>query len=101
MSTTDTLPAQIPSDGVKGLAMMVPALGLPLIIHALSGVVISGVGFAAITSVMSPFRSQILQAVKVKSARSPVEESKAVPASPVPEPVLVTESDQELNSELL
>jgi len=101
MSSSDSMQAQIPSDGTKGLAMMVPALGLPLFIHALGGVVISGAGFAAIASVISPFRSQILQAGKGISARSQVEVRKAVPASPVPEPVSTTVADQEPINELL
>jgi hypothetical protein len=101
MSGTDASPAKLPSDGIKGLAMMAPVVGLPLFIHALGGVVISGVGFAALTSAMSPFREEILKAVNGIGLRNPDEVKKAVPASSVLVPVSITVADREPTRGLL
>ena len=36
------------SDGAKGLAMAVPVVGLPALIHAVSGLLVTGIGVAPI-----------------------------------------------------
>ncbi|NTU59052.1 MAG: hypothetical protein HGB00_09105 [Chlorobiaceae bacterium] len=95
MSGTDTLPIQISPDGVKGLAMMAPVIGFPLIVHALTGAVITGVagvGLAAISSVMGPFKEDILQATKGMLVRQIPCDSHDVPVNSVIDIVSVTEN---------
>ena len=80
---------------------MAPVVGLPLFIHALSGAVLSGLGFAALTFSMSPFRKEILKAVNAMSMGKPVDASKTVQASTVVEPVSIKLVNQEPTSEKL
>jgi len=65
MTGSDTLPVQLPSDGIKGLAMMAPVVGLPLLLHAVGGAVVTGAGFAAVSSVASPIAAKIFQATNM------------------------------------
>jgi hypothetical protein len=69
MTETDALPIEISPNGAKGLALMAPVLGLPLLLHALSGAVVGGLGFAVFSTVMSPLAGKILQAAK----KTPIE----------------------------
>lgn len=71
MSGSDTLPVQAPSDGIKGLAMMAPVVGLPLLLHALGGAVITGIGFTAVSSVMNPLAEKILHLTRGLSDETP------------------------------
>ncbi|HWQ25716.1 MAG TPA: hypothetical protein VN367_02935 [Chlorobaculum sp.] len=71
-----------------------PAVGLPLFIHALSGAVITGAGVDVVTSVMSPFREQILEAAKGMIIRHFPGDSQVVPVIPVKEPVSSIVADQ-------
>lgn len=90
MSGSDTLPLQVPSDGIKGLAMMAPVVGLPFLLHAVGGAVITGIGFAAVSSVVSPFAEKFLQAAKGLIAQPSTGFGKALPAHPVPVAITVS-----------
>ncbi len=52
------------SNGVKGLAMMAPFVGAPVLFHALTGAVVSGLGFATIATALTPFKDDLLKAAK-------------------------------------
>jgi hypothetical protein len=73
MSGEETLSIQGPSDGMKGLVMLVPVVGLPLAFQALGAIVVAGAGFLAISSVLGPFKEKILQATKEMITPSPGE----------------------------
>jgi hypothetical protein len=60
MSEAEALPIRVPSDGMKGLAMMLPIVGLPFAFHALSLAVLTGAGFFTISSLLSPFNDKVL-----------------------------------------
>ncbi len=88
MSGSDTLPVQVPSDGIKGLAMMAPVVGLPFLLHAVGGAVITGIGYAAVSSLLSPLATKILQATS-SLVSGPSAAGKALPEF-LPVPVTVT-----------
>ncbi len=46
MAEMDSSPVQVSPDGIKGLAMMVPIVGLPLL-PILGGVALAGIGYLA------------------------------------------------------
>lgn len=89
MSGSDTLPFQVPSDGIKGLAMMAPVVGLPFLLHAVGGAVITGVGYAAVSSVVSPLVRKIFKATKGLIGGPSTGFSKALRELPVPVTVTV------------
>ncbi len=64
MSATDSVPIKLPVEGSTGLAMMAPVVGLPLLFHALGGVVLTGLGFVAISSVIKPLAGKMLRVAK-------------------------------------
>jgi hypothetical protein len=92
LSESDTLLVHAPSDGIKGLAMMAPVVGLPFLLHALGGAVITGVGFVAVSTVVSPFAGKILQAAKGLIADPSSGRGKAHQEFPVPVPISGTGS---------
>lgn len=91
MSISDTLPVQLPSDGIKGLAMMAPVVGFPLLLHAVGGVVITGIGFAAVSSFVRPVADRIFQGTKGLSFDSRQSFGKVACKIPVPITVTVIE----------
>jgi len=63
MAEAEDLLKKLPPEGVMGLTMMAaPVVGLPLVFHAVTGAVIGGIGFAAVTTLMSPFIGKMLTA---------------------------------------
>ncbi|TLU83096.1 MAG: hypothetical protein FDX30_08505 [Chlorobium sp.] len=64
MSESKTLPANASSDGIKGLAMMAPVVGVPLFVHAMGGVFLTGIGFFALSPIIAPFKKSIFKATK-------------------------------------
>ncbi|MEE9904160.1 hypothetical protein [Chlorobium sp.] len=90
MTGSDTLPVQLPSDGIQGLAMMAPVVGLPLLLHAVGGAVITGAGFAAVSTVVSPIAAKIFQATNMSASGHRRRIAKAVPELPVSVPITVT-----------
>jgi hypothetical protein len=92
MSGSDTLSVQLPSDGIKGLAMIAPVVGLPLLLHAVGGAVITGAGFVAVSSVMNPIAGIISRATK--GLASVPQQSIAKPAPEFSVPITVTVADE-------
>lgn len=90
MTGSDTLHVQPPTDGIKGLAMMAPIVGLPFLLHAVGGAVVTGAGFAAVSSFMSPIAAKIFQERKMSAFRNFRSIGKALPELPVSIPVTVT-----------
>lgn len=84
MSGSDTLQVQVPSDGIQGLAMLAPVVCLPFLLPAVAGAVIAGVGFVAVSSVVSPFAGKILQATRGLIAGPSAGVGKALPEFSVP-----------------
>lgn len=72
MSGKDTLPVKAPSEGIPGLSMIAPFIGLPLFIHALSGAVLTGLGFAAFSSFTLPFAGKILRRSDGLTGKNPL-----------------------------
>ncbi|ASQ90157.1 hypothetical protein CHL67_03725 [Prosthecochloris sp. GSB1] len=87
MPDTGTLPTHVRSDGVKGLAMMAPMAGLPVFMHALGGVILTGAGFAAIASFTSPFSDRILRAGQSGRDKKQPPETGPCSAPSIPEPI--------------
>lgn len=79
MSADESLTANIAPDGVKGLAMMVPAVGLPLAFHLLNGAIITGAGVLALSAAFTPFTGELLKAFRKSSADPDLESSVRVP----------------------
>ena len=71
MSDTDTLPLEISPNGTKGLALMAPVLGLPLLLHAVTGAVVGGLGFAVVSVLIRPLAGKVLQAAKKSNIATP------------------------------
>jgi hypothetical protein len=89
MSGSERPAIKDPSDGIKGLAMMAPVVGLPLAFHAVGGVVLSGAGFMAIATMLSPFRDEIMKVMSGVAGTSK-NLNKSVPES---EAIAVTDDD--------
>ncbi len=79
MSDAGSSPIKVPSDGMKGLAMMLPIVGLPFAFHALSLAVLTGAGFFAISSLISPFNIKVLRLARNSGLMPAVEPGKANP----------------------
>jgi hypothetical protein len=77
MPENDLQRLPVSADGVKGLAMMVPAIGLPIAFHVLNGVMIAGAGVLALSAALTPFSGEIMKVLGKLSAtdRHGVEES--------------------------
>lgn len=96
MSDTDHLPVTVSSEGVTGLAMMAPVAGFPLVFHAVSGAVVGGIGFAALSAFMSPFAGMIFLASRNRKLRLPAvpEDVSAASSVSVSVPVAVTVTEK-------
>jgi len=66
--------------GAKGLAMMAPFIGAPVLFHALSGTVITGLGFATVASALTPFKDDLLKVAKSIAKEFSGDLEKIVPA---------------------
>ena len=62
MTETSATPAKSSTlpEGVKSLAMASPLLGVPLLLHAVTGAVVGGVGLAAVSFLLGPAAKQLL-----------------------------------------
>jgi hypothetical protein len=52
---------------MKGLVMLAPVIGFPFVFHALSGALVTGAGFFAISAALTPFKEHILQTARNKT----------------------------------
>ena len=64
MPETNSGLVEQPMSGAKGLAMMGPFIGVPVLFHALSGTVITGLGFATVASALTPFKDDLIKVAK-------------------------------------
>jgi hypothetical protein len=60
MSESNALPVQTPIQGAKGLVMLTPVIGLPVLLHAVTGAVVGGLGAAVMSMVLGPAAKQLL-----------------------------------------
>ena len=80
--------------------MMAPVIGLPLLFHALGGVVLTGFGFVAISSVMKPIAGKFLKVAKGMSGEHPLGSKKVCLESSLCDAVPFTViASQPLNAE--
>ena len=63
MSGNDRQRLNVSPDGVRGLALMLPAVGLPIAFHVLNGAMLAGAGFFALSAVIMPFSDDLMKAV--------------------------------------
>jgi hypothetical protein len=80
MPETNSARVEQPMSGVKGLAMMAPFIGVPMLFHALSGTVITGLGFATVASALTPFKDDLLKVAKSVAKEISSDLEKKVPA---------------------
>ncbi|NTU68660.1 MAG: hypothetical protein HGB02_07255 [Chlorobiaceae bacterium] len=61
MPETNSVPVKAPiPEGSKGLVMLAPVIGLPVLLHAVTGAVVGGVGAAVMSMVLGPVAKQVL-----------------------------------------
>lgn len=61
MSETQAVAVNAPiPEGAKGLVMLAPVIGLPVLLHAVTGAVVGGVGAAVMSMVVGPAARQLL-----------------------------------------
>uniref|UniRef100_Q3AQD4 Uncharacterized protein n=1 Tax=Chlorobium chlorochromatii (strain CaD3) TaxID=340177 RepID=Q3AQD4_CHLCH len=51
----------MPSQGINGLAMLTPIIGFPIFFHALSGMVVAGIGVTAYNNVVAPLAGKLVE----------------------------------------
>ncbi len=51
---------------------MAPVVGFPLVLHAVGGAVVTGLGVAAFSALLSPYAEKVFQTDKEKSGRHPL-----------------------------
>lgn len=85
----------VSADGVKGLALMVPAVGLPVAFLVLNGVMVAGAGVLALSAALAPFSGELVKAIRQISTTGKHGKSENAPASDKRadyEPVIVGET---------
>ncbi len=80
MPETSSSPVEQPLSGAKGLAMMAPFIGVPVLFHALSGTVLTGLGFATVASALTPFKDDLIKVAKSVAKEISGDLEKIVPA---------------------
>jgi hypothetical protein len=80
MSEAHSIPPEQSSNGVKGLAMMAPFIGVPVLFHALSGTVVTGLGFFTVASALTPFKDDLLKVAKSVAKEISTDLEKFVPS---------------------
>lgn len=89
MSGDDQSTLKVSDGGVKGLAMMAPFVGMPFLLHAVSGAVVTGAGVLALASAMGPFKSDIMQAARALGLGLPANPENAAKPAAIEEPSII------------
>ena len=93
MPETNPIPVEQPLSGAKGLAMMAPFIGVPVLFHVLSGTVVTGLGFATVASALTPFKDDLIKVAKSVAKEISEDLQKFVPAMSPANNVPLTENE--------
>lgn len=67
ISAAEPINGDASSDGIKGIALMVPAIGLPLAFHLLNGAIATGAGILALSAALAPFGEELAGLIRLIS----------------------------------
>lgn len=59
----------MPPQGTTGLAMMTPIIGFPIFFHAVSGMMVTGIGVIAFNNVFAPLAEKVVELTQVRLPR--------------------------------
>ena len=61
MAEENTQGIKVTENGSKGIALLGPALTLPMIVHGIAGVLVGGVGIAAASVLLAPLAGNLFK----------------------------------------
>ena len=93
ISDTHALPIEISTNCTKGLALIAPVLGLPLLLHAVTGAVVGCLGVTEVAVLISPLAGKVLPAVKTSDIEIPPARDLAGNNASIHDSIRVTPSD--------